>query len=71
MYTIAYTEGKGEGIVYTNPEETMCEEGANLLDDRRMNAVAIQPDAKIAAVYRIKSSGEVKDSPIVGKPTCH
>ncbi len=31
--TTACTEGKGEGIVYTSPEEAMRDEGANPLDE--------------------------------------
>ncbi len=51
-------------IVYPNPEGTMREKRADPPGDLRMYAVGIQLDAKIAVVYRIKSSGEVKDDNI-------
>ncbi len=58
--TTAYTEWMGESIVYTNPEGTMRAKRAVTLDDHRMSAIGIQLDAKIAVVYRFRSSGEVK-----------
>ncbi len=42
----------------------MREERADPVDDLRMNAISIQFDAKKAVVYRIKSSGEVKEGNI-------
>ncbi len=62
--TTACTEGKGESSVYPNPEGTMSEKRADPLDDLRLHALDIQFDAKIAVVYRIKSSGEVKEDNI-------
>ncbi len=54
----------GKSIVYSNPEGTMREKRADPLDDLRMDAISIQVDRKIAVVYRIKSSGEVKEDNI-------
>ncbi len=50
--------------VCPNPEGTMNEKRADPLNDLRMNAIGIQLDAKMAVVYRIKSSGEVKEDNI-------
>ncbi len=60
--TTARTEGKGKSIVYSNPEGTMREKRAVPLDDLQMDAISIQLYAKIAVVYRIKGSGEVKEN---------
>ncbi len=62
--TTARTEGKRESVVYLNPEGMMREKRADPLDELWMNAIDIQLDATIVVVYRIKSSGEVKEDNI-------
>ncbi len=56
--------GREKRIVYSNPEGTIRGKRADPLVDLRIDALSIQLDAKIAVVYRIKSSGAVKEDNI-------
>ncbi len=50
--------------MYPNPEGTMRVKSADPLDDPQMNAIGIELDPEIAVVYRIKSSGKIKEDNI-------